>query len=242
VVAAGTTIDLVVNSGTIGVTSCIAPALVGRTLKAAKAALTKAHCRVGSVRQAYSKKAKKGVVISQSRAPRKVLPMKTKINLVISKGRGPSGGGSAHLRTFVDAVEKELRSSAAARRKLAAALTVGFGCAVSPVVTEQRLTAVVGSRMGVLGRLVSLRAPTAQASKALKLLEQALADSIKADRYYRAGFFDAAESGCPLPRNASFRLAAKSDALATALKKRFVAAFNPIAKSLGRSMWSAAKI
>jgi beta-lactam-binding protein with PASTA domain len=39
------------------------------------------------VGHAYSRERKKGIVISQSRRPGRVLPANTKINLVVSRGR-----------------------------------------------------------------------------------------------------------------------------------------------------------
>jgi hypothetical protein len=63
------------------------PKVVGKRLGAAKLALKSRHCRAGTVRQAYSKKIKKGIVISQSRRAGQKLPATTKVNLVVSKGR-----------------------------------------------------------------------------------------------------------------------------------------------------------
>jgi PASTA domain/Calcineurin-like phosphoesterase len=60
--------------------------VVGKRLGAAKLAIKRRHCRTGSVGYAYSHKAKKGIVISQSRRPGKVLPANSKINLVVSRG------------------------------------------------------------------------------------------------------------------------------------------------------------
>jgi hypothetical protein len=62
--------------------------------------------------------------------------------------------------------------------------------------------------------------------------------------HYRDGFFTTAESTttCPLPTNLNFRLAAKSDAQATAAKKRFMAAFDPLAKRFQRRTWSPSEI
>jgi hypothetical protein len=66
---------------------CVVPKLKGKTLAAAKTALKKAHCRLGKVRKAYSKKVKRGRVISQAPAPHKVKPANTKVSVVLSRGR-----------------------------------------------------------------------------------------------------------------------------------------------------------
>jgi beta-lactam-binding protein with PASTA domain len=41
------------------------------------------------VGHAYSRKRKKGTVSSQSRRPGRVLPARSKINLIVSRGRRP---------------------------------------------------------------------------------------------------------------------------------------------------------
>jgi beta-lactam-binding protein with PASTA domain len=66
---------------------CRVPKVVGRRLGAAKKLIAKRHCRTGKVGHAYSGKRKKGLVISQSRRPGRVLPASSKINLVVSRGR-----------------------------------------------------------------------------------------------------------------------------------------------------------
>ena len=56
-------------------------------LVSAKLAIAKGHCRTGKVSYAYSRKREKAIVVSQSRRPGKVLPARTKIDLVVSRGR-----------------------------------------------------------------------------------------------------------------------------------------------------------
>jgi hypothetical protein len=69
-----------------------------------------------------------------------------------------------------------------------------------------------------------------------------LQHSIEADRLYRGGFIADEQADCPLPPNESFKRAASFDARATDAKKRFVSAFNPLAKRFHRPTWSAGKI
>ena len=64
------------------------PNVVGKLVAVAKTAIVARRCSVGSVRKAFSK-VKKGRVIAESRRPGAVLPVGTKINLVVSKGRKP---------------------------------------------------------------------------------------------------------------------------------------------------------
>ena len=67
-------------------TKCHVPAVVAKGLAAAKAKIRAAHCSVGKVRQVRSKK-KKGRVVKQSPAARKVLAAHAKVNLWVSRGR-----------------------------------------------------------------------------------------------------------------------------------------------------------
>jgi beta-lactam-binding protein with PASTA domain len=62
------------------------PKVVGKRLGAAKSAIKQTHCRTGKVGYAYSRKTK-GIVISQSRRPGRVVPANSKVNLVVSRGR-----------------------------------------------------------------------------------------------------------------------------------------------------------
>lgn len=66
---------------------CVVPNLRGRTLAAARAALTKAQCRVGRRKRAYSTKVKKGTVISQHPRAGTRVPQGTRVTLVVSRGR-----------------------------------------------------------------------------------------------------------------------------------------------------------
>jgi uncharacterized delta-60 repeat protein len=66
---------------------CVVPKLKGKTLRAAKLALTKAHCSVGKVTRAFSAKVKKGRVLSQKPKPGTRLPAGSKVRLTLSKGK-----------------------------------------------------------------------------------------------------------------------------------------------------------
>ena len=72
---------------TIAPTRCRVPAVVGKRLVSAKRMITQRHCRTGKVGYAYSRKRKKGIVLSQSRRPGRVLPARSKIDLIVSRGR-----------------------------------------------------------------------------------------------------------------------------------------------------------
>jgi hypothetical protein len=163
----------------------------------------------------------------------------------IARNRSGSGAGAsttAQLRTFVDRIESALRRSAVQRRNLSAALKAGFNCSISSSAAAQRIARVAAARKTILVQLGGFQAPTQQADIVLRLLKRVLRESITADQHYRDGFLAVGNTGCPLPANANFKLAARSDARATAAKQHFVAAFNPLARRFHRRTWSAGKI
>ena len=158
-----------------------------------------------------------------------------------------SGGGSptetptnADTGTFVDRIENVLEQSAAGRREIRAALNAGFNCSISPDEAARRVSSVADNRQSILEQLGSLQTPTQETGDIVTVLQRALQQSIEADRHYRDGFLEIqAGVRCPLPTNRSFDLAASSDRLATVAKKRFVAAFDSLAREQGRPTWSA---
>jgi subtilase family serine protease len=79
-------IQVTVQSSAPPVKACIVPKLKGKTLKAAKSALKKAHCKAGKVSKKFSK-VKKGHVISSKPGAGKHKPAGTKVNLAVSKGK-----------------------------------------------------------------------------------------------------------------------------------------------------------
>jgi hypothetical protein len=66
---------------------CLVPAVVGKTLARAKAAIKGRHCRSGRVTRAYSKKVRKGRVLAQRPKAGKHLENGARVNLVVSRGR-----------------------------------------------------------------------------------------------------------------------------------------------------------
>ena len=161
--------------------------------------------------------------------------------LLATRGSGPGSAGNAKLRTFVDRVENVLEQSSSGRREIGAALAAGLRCSVPARTAGQRIASVADNRQSVLEQLGTLPAPTQQADRAVTLLQRALQQSIEADRHYRDAFFTVRPgTACPLPPSADFRLARAADARATAAKRRFVAAFDPLASRVGRRTWTAA--
>jgi Protein kinase domain len=150
-------------------------------------------------------------------------------------------GSDPRLQAFVDRIENVLEQSAAGRQEISTALTAGLKCSIAPREAGQRIASVADNRQSILMQLGTLQTPTTEADEAVTLLQRALQQSIEADRHYRDGFFSVARPGCPLPRNSNFDLAARSDAQATVAKRRFVAAFDPLAERFHRRTWSASE-
>ena len=67
-------------------TNCVVPKVTGRSLSAAKRAITHGDCAVGKVKHSFSAKVKKGNVISQRPKAGKKLAYHAKVSLVVSKG------------------------------------------------------------------------------------------------------------------------------------------------------------
>jgi DNA-binding winged helix-turn-helix (wHTH) protein len=157
-------------------------------------------------------------------------------------GSGTATAAAAKERTFVDRVENVLQQAESGRKEIRAALTAGLNCSISSHEAGQRIASVADNRQSILGQLGNLQTPTQQAADAVTFLQQALQQSIEADRHYRDGFFTTAQASarCPVPPNASFKLAAQSNTRATSAKKRFVSIFNPLAARFHRRTWSAA--
>jgi hypothetical protein len=65
---------------------CVVPNVKGKSLSAARRALTKAHCALGKVTKKPSSRVKRGKVISQKPGARKILPPASKVALTVSTG------------------------------------------------------------------------------------------------------------------------------------------------------------
>ena len=101
----------------------------------------------------------------------------------------------------------------------------------------RRIGSVADNRQSILQQLASFSGPTPATDRMVTLLQQALQNSIEADRHYRDGFLTSTQ--CPLPANQSFVLAQASDQRATTAKEHFVAQFKPLAASLHERVWTA---
>ena len=81
-----TTTDNVTVKARFVLRPCVVPNVVGKSLKLAKRALTRAYCSVGKITTVASSKVKKGRVVSQKPKRGKRLKQHAKIRLVVSTG------------------------------------------------------------------------------------------------------------------------------------------------------------
>jgi hypothetical protein len=154
--------------------------------------------------------------------------------------RGSDHGSQAKLETFVDRLESVLAQSARGRHQIGNALADGLNCRIPAAEAARRMQQVVANRRTVLDQLAGLPTPTPESAKTVRVLRQAMNESIEADIHYRDGF--RAASGCPVASSQDFADARAADGRATAAKERFVAAFDTLARRFGRRPWSAGEL
>jgi hypothetical protein len=66
---------------------CVVPKVRGKSLRAARAAITRGHCRVGRVRMTFSSRIKAGRVVSQTPRAGARLAVGARVHLMVSKGK-----------------------------------------------------------------------------------------------------------------------------------------------------------
>jgi PASTA domain len=66
---------------------CVVPKVRGKSLRAARAAIRRAHCRVGRVRTTFSARMKAGRVVSQTPRAGARLAVGARVHLMVSKGK-----------------------------------------------------------------------------------------------------------------------------------------------------------
>jgi Bacterial transcriptional activator domain len=148
------------------------------------------------------------------------------------------GDDHSELQTFVFKLENFLGQSRTGRGQVKQAINGALGCRLSPAATEARLDSVTRNRQSLLDQLAALHVPPGrEALRASDLLQKAIAASIAVDGVYRDWL--RAHPTCPHgPLPAALRAA---DARATTLKKRFLAAFNPLARRFHKRVWKASE-
>ena len=143
-------------------------------------------------------------------------------------------GGNSELQSFVFKLENFLAQSRSGREDVKSAINGALSCKLSPAATEARLDRVQRNRQSLLDQLAALHVPPGrEALRASDLLQKAIAASIAVDGVYRDWL--RAHPTCPRGHPPAELRAA--DARATVLKRRFLAAFNSLAKRFGQRVW-----
>jgi DNA-binding SARP family transcriptional activator len=164
------------------------------------------------------------------------------IAAVALTGGGSSGSNtskSAELHSFVDKLENFLVQSRDGRRAVAAAVGGAFNCKLTPQDALARLNRVQRNRQSLLQQAAALAVPnTEEALSASDLFQKSVHTSFTADGHYSDWLAGRNRCGPP-DRSPDLRAARAADRTATKAKRRFVAAFNPLARRAHERLWSA---
>jgi DNA-binding SARP family transcriptional activator len=141
------------------------------------------------------------------------------------------------VRSFVYKLENFLVQSHDGRAQVTRAIAGAFDCSLTPDVAAAQLDQVQRNRQSLLEQVAALNVPGSEgALQASNLFQKATHASIKADWIYR----DWLRTRTACPRGGHPPAAARAaDARATALKRRFLVVFDPLAKSFDRRVWNA---
>jgi hypothetical protein len=137
------------------------------------------------------------------------------------------------IHSFTVNVGRLVNRFAADRKRSASALD----CSRSPAAARVRIDQVIANRVAISDELNRLAMPAAKATTVSARLKTVLKHSIAANRHYRDWL--AAGETCPLPRTTALLDARRDDARATKAKRRFVAAFDPLARRERVRTWRA---
>lgn len=141
------------------------------------------------------------------------------------------------VRPFVYKLENFLAQSHDGRAQVTRAIAGAFDCSLPPDVAAAQLDQVQRNRQSLLEQVAALNVPGSEgALHASNLFQKATHASIAADWIYR----DWLRGRNACPRGGHPPAAARAaDARATALKRRFLVVFNPLAKHFDRQVWRA---
>ncbi|HEY5661168.1 MAG TPA: AfsR/SARP family transcriptional regulator [Gaiellaceae bacterium] len=149
----------------------------------------------------------------------------------------PTTTGNPELRSFVYTLENFLQQSHEGRAEVTQVLAGAFDCSVSPQVAAAQLDSVQENRQSLLEQLAALHVPAGERALLVSdRFQKASHASIAADWVYRDWL--RAKTSC-VRGSKPPAAARRADARATALKLRFLAAFNPLAAGFGRRTWRA---
>jgi DNA-binding SARP family transcriptional activator len=154
-----------------------------------------------------------------------------------SGNSAPPTQPNTQLRSFVFTLENFLQQSHEGRAEATRVLAGALDCSLSPQVAAAQLDSVQENRQSLLEQLAALRVPNDEtALRVADRLQQAIHASISADWIYRDWL--RAHTSCVRGSKPPAK-ARRADAHATAVKARFVSAFNPLAARFARRTWRA---
>ena len=204
--------------------------------------LTKAQARAALARAEQAERAYSRLAGADPGLPRVSVAVADHARL-LTVVRPPKPTPPSGLTQFVDRIESFLNQSTSGRAAIVSALGAAMNCSTYPEQAANRVASVVQNRQGLLDQLAGVPAPTAQAARIVSLLRGSLSHSIAADRHYGDWLSSlSGTSNCPLPQTGDYNLARAEDAQASAAKREFIAAFNPLASKLHRRTWSESEI
>jgi DNA-binding SARP family transcriptional activator len=149
----------------------------------------------------------------------------------------PTATGNPELRSFVYTLENFLQQSHEGRAEVTQVLAGAFDCSLSPQVAAAQLDSVQENRQSLLEQLAALHVPDGERALVVSdRFQKASHASIAADWIYRDWL--RAKTSC-VRGSKPPAAARRADARATALKLRFLAAFNPLAAGFDRRTWRA---
>jgi hypothetical protein len=152
-----------------------------------------------------------------------------------------SRGGDAspdEMRPFAHKLEGFLGQSQKGREQVAVTIARASHCQLGRAQAIAQLDYVEQNRQSLLQAVAALNVPDRDAAvRASDLLQQAIQASISADQYYRGWL--AHRTSCVPRAHPDLSAALAADAEATRAKRRFVRAFNPLARDLGLREWGA---
>jgi len=150
-------------------------------------------------------------------------------------------------RVFVVALDEILQQSATGHTQLVGALDgAQLRCPTTARAASQQIQGVMSNRMTALRELATLPpAPNPQVHALEELLQEALQASAQADSRYEAWTSALGTTGSaaacassPSGSDAVYQQARVADGTATAFKREFVTAFNPVAARFDLPAWT----
>ena len=114
-----------------------------------------------------------------------------------------SGDNATDLRPFVDRIENVLASRQRDAERSPARSTPVAPARSRTQTAARRIESVMDNRQSIVQQLSSFSGPTPATDRMVTLLQQALQNSIEADRHYQTWFTTSTE--CPLPANRELR-------------------------------------